>query len=74
MSKNNNNLIIGVVIIVVVLILLGSFRFGGYGMMGRYNPGFMLFSWILNIIIIILIILGIFWVIKNMDYIKRRLK
>jgi len=63
---NNKNIIIWIVVIVVILIILGSF--GGYGMMSGYNPGFMLFGWIINIIIIILIILGIFWVIKHVDF------
>jgi uncharacterized membrane protein len=75
-KKNNNNLIIGVIIVAVILILLGGFGFGnrGYGMMGGYNSGFMLFGWIFNILIIILIIVGAYWVIKNIDSIKRRIK
>ncbi len=72
MSKNNNNLIIGVVVIVVVLILFGFFGFGGYRMMGGYNSGFMLIGWILNILIIVLVVLGILWLFKNINYNRRR--
>ena len=75
MAKNNNinlnnkNLIIGVVVIVVLFILLGiGFGYRGYGMMGGYNPGLILFGWIFNIIIIVLIILGIIWLIKHVDF------
>ena len=70
-NKNNNNLIIIVVVIVGILILLGSF--GGYRMMGGYNPGFMLLSWILNILIIILIIIGIIWLIKHLSINGKRI-
>lgn len=72
-KKNNNNLIIVVVVVVVLLILLGTFGFGnrGYGMMGGYNPVFMLFSWIFSIIFIILIIVGAYWVIKNINFNRR---
>jgi hypothetical protein len=73
-KKDNKNLIIGVLVIVLVLVLLGSFGFGGYGMMMGYNPGFMMFGWIFNIIIIILIILGIFWLIKHVDFNGIKLK
>ncbi len=72
MSKNNNNLMIGVVVVIVVLLFFG-FGYRGYGMMTQYNPGFMLLSWVLNIALIILVVLGILWLIKNIDYIKRRI-
>jgi hypothetical protein len=67
MAKNNNNLIIGVIVVVVILMFLGSFGFGG-GMIGGYGSGFMLFGLVLNILIIVLIILGIFWLIKHVNF------
>jgi hypothetical protein len=71
---DNKNLIIGALVIIVVIIFLGSFGFGGYGMMRGYNPEFMIFGWIFNILIFILIILGIFWLIKHVDINGRRKK
>ena len=74
MANKNNNLIIGILAVAAILILLGIFGsgFGGYGMMGGYGIGFMSFGWIFNILIIVLIITGIYWLIRNMDYNKRR--
>lgn len=74
MAKQNNNLIIGIIVVVVIIILLGSLSFGGYGMMGRYNTGFALLGGILNILIIILIIIGIFWVIKHVNFKGMKIK
>ncbi len=72
-SKNTRNLII-VITIVVVLILLGLFGydFRGYGMMAGYAVGNMLFGWIFSILILILLLVGIYWLIKNMNYRDRR--
>ena len=72
MTNKNNNLVIGIVVIIVILILLGGF--GGYGMMGGFNPGFMIVGWIFNLLVIILIIIGIFWVIRNVSYNGKKLK
>ncbi len=66
-KKDKNNLILGIVIVVALLVLFRIIGFGsmGYGMMGGYNYGFMSFDWIFNILVIILIIAGIYWFIKN---------
>jgi len=73
-SKDNKNLLIGVLVVIAVLIILGVFGFGfrNYGMMGYSSSGFMSFSWIFSILIIILIIAGIYWLIKNADHHNRR--
>jgi uncharacterized membrane protein len=63
--KNENRTLIIVLIIVLVLLLFGNF---GFGMRGGYYDGFMLLGWILNIIIFVLIILGIFWLIRHISY------
>ena len=65
MTKNKNTLII-VLIIVVVLLLLGGF--GSYNMM---NSGFMLLNWIVNAVILVLVILGIYWLVRNINFNKR---
>jgi len=72
MTNKDNKIIIGVVVAVLILMLLGIFGFGirSYGMMGSY--GFISFGWIVNILTIIFIILGIYWLIKNMNYNKWR--
>ncbi len=66
-KTDKNNLIMGIIVVVVLLMLLRIIGFGSmdYGMMGGYNYGFMSFSWIFNILIILLIIAGIYWFIKN---------
>ncbi len=71
--SNNNNLIFGIVIVVVVFTLLGifGFWFGDYGMMGGYSTGFMLFGWFFNLLIIILVIVGIYWLMKKINTNKR---
>jgi uncharacterized membrane protein len=47
----------------------------GYGMMyglyGGYGTGFMLLSWITYVLFIILIIAGIYWLIKSADSKKK---
>jgi len=71
---DNKNLIIGIVVVVLIFVLLGSFGYNGYGMMGGYNPAFMLLSWVFSIVIIIIIVAGIFWLYKNVDFNVRRKK
>lgn len=71
-------------IVVLVLLLFGSFGFGmgGFGgMMSGFYSGFMLLGWIINIFIIVLIILGVYWLVrhigydgKNMTYNGRKIK
>ena len=73
-GKNNNNLIIGILAVAAILIVLGIFGsgFGSYGMMEGYSSGFMSFGWIFNVLVIILIIAGIYWLIKNANHNERR--
>jgi uncharacterized membrane protein len=73
-KKDNKNFIIGIVVVIAILILLEFFGFGfrSYGMMSGYSYGFMSLGWIFSILVIILIIVGIYWLIKNIDYNKRR--
>ena len=68
--KIDNNIIIGIIVVLVIIIILGNF--GGYGLMGGYNSSFMLFGLIFNILIIILIIAGAYWLVKNVDFKQRR--
>jgi len=69
-NKNNNNLTIAVMIIAAIIVLGGisGFGFRSYGMMSGYNSGFMLLNSILNIVIIILIIVGVLWLIRYLNY------
>jgi len=62
MANNKDTLLI-VLIVVIVLILFGGF--GGYGMMSGFNGGFILLGWFFNILIFILVIAGIYWLIKK---------
>ncbi|MEK6800449.1 MAG: hypothetical protein AABY05_00800 [Nanoarchaeota archaeon] len=75
-NKDNKNLIIGIVVVVLILVLFGSFGFGSrnYGMMGSFGTSFIFLNWILNVLVIILIIIGIYWLINNLDYFKRRIR
>lgn len=66
-NKNNKNLIIGALVVLVVLLLLGTVGFGSYGMMG-YNPGFMLLNFVFSILVIVIIILGVYWLIKHINF------
>jgi asparagine N-glycosylation enzyme membrane subunit Stt3 len=63
--KNERKTIIIVLMVVLVLLLLGNFRIG---MMGGYYSGFMLLGWIINIVIIALIIIGVYWLIRHINY------
>lgn len=73
-NGSNNNLLIGIVVVIVICILFGGFGFGyrGYGMMGGYDYGFMLFNNVIMILLTILIVVGIFWLIKNINHRGRR--
>lgn len=73
-NKNNKNLIIIIVAVVAVFILAWIFGFSSYGMMsgyrtygmmGGYGYGFSPFGWIFSVLIIVLVIAGIYWFIKN---------
>jgi protein-S-isoprenylcysteine O-methyltransferase Ste14 len=66
-NKDNRNTITLVVVVVAVLIILGLFGFGfrNYGMMGGYNNGFISFAGIFGILMVVLVIAGIYWLIKN---------
>lgn len=75
----NHDFFIGIIIIVCVVLLLGIFGFGGMtglglgrmmsepGMTGQYGVVDMIFNWIMWILIAILIIAGIYWLIKTAD-------
>jgi len=71
MTNNKNTLLI-VLIVVVVLILFGGFGLGGYNMISGYNNGFTLFNWVFNLLILVLVIVGIYWLVKNINFNERR--
>jgi hypothetical protein len=64
-NKDKNNLII-ILGIVIVLLLFGRFGFGG-AMMEISNFGFVLFNSIVGILLLVLIIFGIYWLIKKIN-------
>ena len=78
--RDNNNLIIGIVIAVAVFLLLGMFGFGGmmggsYGMMGNWGYGFggmWIFGFLFMALILIALVLFIIWLIKQLQYGKKR--
>jgi heme/copper-type cytochrome/quinol oxidase subunit 4 len=57
-------------VVVAVLIVLGLFGFGfrNYGMMGGNNNGFVSFGGIFGILMAVLVIAGIYWLIKNANH------
>jgi uncharacterized membrane protein len=70
--ENKNRTLVIVLVIIIVLLMLGNFGYGmmGFrsGMMGGYYGEFILLNWIINILMIILIIFGIYWLIKHIGY------
>ncbi len=72
--KDNNTLII-VIIVILAFLLFGGFGFGmmgwpwyGGGMMsGYYGTGSWIFGWIFMILITIIMILGIVWLVKQIQ-------
>ena len=63
--KNENRTLIIVLIVVLVLLLFGNF---GFGMRGGYYGDFMFLGWIFNIIILVLIVMGVYWLVKHVTY------
>ena len=63
--ENQNRTLTIVLIVVLVLLLFGNF---GFGMRSGLYGGFIFLGWIFNIIIIVLIILGVYWLIKHINY------
>ena len=63
--ENTNKTLMIVLIVVLVLLLFGNF---GYGMMGGLYSGFMFLGWIFNVVLIVLIILGVYWLVKHISY------
>jgi len=76
--KDNNNLPIGIIIAVTVFLLLGMFGFGGmmggsYSMMGGFGFGGMwIFGFLFMALILIALVLFIIWLIKQLQYGKKR--
>jgi len=77
--KNENTLIVAIIIILAIL-LFGGFGYGmmnygsfggfyGMPMMYGYNSGYsstgMIFTWIIQIMLIVLMALGIAWLVKQ---------
>lgn len=73
MTKDNNVWIITTAII-VLLILLGSFGMMGFGggMMGYYGLGMGLFGSIFMILVTIILVLSIFWIVKQIQESNKR--
>lgn len=74
MKENERNVIIAVIVIFLILFLFGGFGFGMYPMMmggmmySTYYGGFgMLFGWIINLLILAILILGIVWLVKQIQ-------
>ena len=71
MTKKNNTLVI-VLLIALIIVLFGGFRFGatgfGSGIVSGYNGFMFLFSSIfMSAFLIILVILGLYWLIKKIN-------
>lgn len=64
-KKNNNNLIVGLIAVIVILLLLEVFGSGSV---------FAVFNWILTILLIILVITGIYWLIRHITIIEEENK
>ena len=71
MKIDNNTLAILLVVVLVVL-LFGGFGFGMMSFGGGMMNGYYNFGWIFNVLILILIIAGAYWLVKKMNGNKRR--
>jgi uncharacterized membrane protein len=76
--ENTNKTLMIVLIVVLVLLLFGNIGYGmggfGGGMMGGLYGGFMLLGWIFNLIIFVLIILGVYWLVRHISYDGKNVK
>lgn len=72
--KTDTKTIIIVLVVLLVLLSFGGMRSFGGGMMGDYSGGFLFLGWIFNLLMLILVILGILWLIKNVNFNERRRK
>ena len=64
MTSNKNTLTIVLIVIIVLLL------FGGLG--GGMMNGYLGLSWIFNILMVILVVMGIYWLVKNINFNERR--
>ncbi len=72
-DKNKNSLIVVLVVLVALLFFGGlGMRSFSNGMMEVSNFGFALVNWLLGILLLILVILGILWLVKNLNLNQRR--
>lgn len=67
MTRKNNNLVIVLVVLLVIVLFSGGFGYRTYGMMNIPSVIFSLFNGILSILILVLIVLGIYWLIKHVN-------
>ncbi|MBS3089126.1 hypothetical protein J4402_05150 [Candidatus Pacearchaeota archaeon] len=77
MEIKNNTLAIIIIVAIAVFLLSGIFsfsfanKFAQYGMMGMMGGGYgysmMFFGWITWVLVVVLIIAGIYWLIKTAD-------
>jgi cytochrome c biogenesis factor len=73
-KMKNNNILMVVLVIVLVLLLFGGFGMRSFGIVDVSNFGFQLINGAVMLLLIVLIVLGIFWLIKNLKYNERRTK
>ncbi len=71
-KDNKDNAWIWIVVAVCAVLFLGLFSFagtGGYGMMGMmggsYGYGMMFFGWLTWVLVIVLIVAGIYWLVRT---------
>lgn len=64
-KKNNYNVLVGLIAVIIVLLLLEAFGFGSV---------FAVFNWIFTVLLIILIITGIYWLIRHITIIEEENK
>ncbi len=84
--EKQENLVLIIAVVIIALFLFGGVGFGmmgwggGYGMMRNWDYGSggygfgMLISWIVNLALLVLIIVGIIWFVRQLQTPQRQVK
>lgn len=74
MKDRDKNILIIVLVVVLALLLFGSFGVFGSRMMNTYDLISMLFNGLISLLVIVLVVIGILWLINNLNFKGRKTK